>query len=149
MPDGFYEALQSLKIPKSSHQDTSNDCHENYRHILQAAKAGPPIPTLSSQEVKTLLKRLRPDVLDLYSVSARHYLAAGEAGIQHFASLLNLLITNVNLTSVEELNSAWAVMLHKGHNKPRSHCRSWRCISTCPLTAKALDLYVADLHQDK
>ena len=39
-------------------------------------------------------------------------------------------------------------MLHKGHGKPRSSCRSWRCISTCPLVAKALDLYVSDLHHD-
>ena len=85
-------------------------------------------------------------MLDLYSVSARHYLAAALAGIQHFTSLLNLLISNVNFTSLKELNSAWAVMLHKGHNKPRSSCRSWRCISTCPLVAKALDLYVSDMH---
>ena len=68
--------------------------------------------------------------------------------LKHYSALLNLFISNVNLTSVKELNSAWAVMLHKGHSKPRSHCRSWRCISTCPLVAKALDLYVADLHQD-
>ena len=38
-------------------------------------------------------------------------------------------------------------MLHKGHGKPRSSSRSWRCISTCPLLAKALDLKVADLHR--
>ena len=108
----------------------------------------PPIPAISIDEAEMLLKRLRQDVLDLFSISARHYTAGGQAGLLHFAALLNLLIANVNLTSAEELNSAWAVMLHKGHGKPRSSCRSWRCISTCPLVAKALDLYVADLHQD-
>ena len=84
--------------------------------------------------------------MDLYSVSTRHFLVAGPAGILHFTFLLNLLIAYVNLTTAKEVNSAWAIMLHKGHGKPRSAARSWRCISTCPLIAKVLDLYVADLH---
>ena len=92
--------------------------------------------------------RVRPDVLDLFSISARHYLKAGAAGHEHFASLLNLIISNINLSTAAELNSAWSVMLHKGHSKPRSLCRSWRCISTCPLVPEALDLYVSDLHSD-
>ena len=92
--------------------------------------------------------RVRPDVLDLFSISARHYLKAGPAGHEHFASLLNLIISNINLSTAAELNSAWSVMLHKGHSKPGSLCRSWRCISTCPLVPKALDLYVSDLHSN-
>ena len=150
VPDGFFEALQSLKVPEASTIDNNPDflsVSKNYKHILEIAKCGPPLPALSTLEAEALLKRLRPDVLDLYSVSAHHYLAAGTPAIEHFASLLNLLIANTNLSSAKELNSAWAVMLHKGHGKPRSQCRSWRCISTCPLIAKALDLYVADLHQ--
>ena len=73
---------------------------------------------------------------------------AGPAGHQHFAALLNLVISNINLSTEADLNSTWSVMLHKGHGKPRSLCRSWRCISTCPLVPKALDLYVSDLHSD-
>ena len=107
--DGFFEALQNLKIPAYSPSDTNSDFPnsiESYHHILQTAKSGPPIPALSLLEVKALLKRLRPDVLDLYSISARHYLAAGTQGLKHFSALLNLFISNVNLTSVKELNSA-------------------------------------------
>ena len=106
------------------------------------------MPSLSHQDVENLLKRLRPDVLDLFSVSACHYLAAGTPGVEHLTALLNIVITNINLTPAAELNSTWSIMLHKGHNKPRSLCRSWRCISTCPLVSKVLDLYVSDLHRD-
>ena len=73
---------------------------------------------------------------------------AGQTGHHHFTALLNLIICNINLSTAAELNSAWSIMLHKGHNKPRCLCRSWRCISTCPLVPKVLDLYMSDLHSD-
>ena len=73
---------------------------------------------------------------------------AGPAGHAHFAALLNLIISNINLSTAAELKSAWSIILHKGHNKPRFLCHSWRCISTCPLVPKVLDLYVSDLHWD-
>ena len=150
VPDGFYEALLSLKVPENLPNSSPDffSTSENFRHIIELAKSGPPLPSLSLHEAEELLKRVRPEVLDLFSISARHYLAAGGAGVQHFASLLNLVICNINLSTATELNSAWSVMLHKGHNKPRSLCRSWRCISTCPLVSKVLDLYVSDLHRD-
>ena len=150
VPDGFYEALSTLKVPEFSPTSSPEflSTSENYRHIIELAKSGPPLPSLSTQEAVALLKRVRPDVLDLFSISARHYLMAGLAGHEHFAALLNMIITNINLCTVAELNSTWSIMLHKGHGKPRSLCRSWRCISSCPLLPKALDLYVADLHRD-
>ena len=106
VPDSFYESLLNLKAPENSplsspeHFSTS----ENYRHIIELAKAGPPLPSLSTQEAVALLERVRPDVLDLYSIFARHYLMAGTAGHEHFASLLNLIITNINLSTAAELN---------------------------------------------
>ena len=150
VPDGFYEALSNLKVPDVSPTSSPEflSSSETYRNIIELAKSGPPLPSLSTQEAVALLKRVRPDVLDLFSISARHYLAAGPAGHEHFASLLNMIITNINLSTAADLNSTWSVMLHKGHGKPRSLCRSWRCISTCPLVPKALDLYVSDLHRD-
>jgi hypothetical protein len=63
-------------------------------------------------------------------LASRHYSAADQAGLHHFAATINLLIANVNLTSAEELNSAWEVMLHKGHPiyycefKPNAHFRT-------------------------
>ena len=150
VPDGFFESLLKLKVPENSPTSSSEflSTSENYRHIIEMAKSGPPLPSLSTQDAVKLLERVRPDVLDLYSISARHYLMAGTAGHEHFAALLNLIISNINLSTAAELNSAWAIMLHKGHSKPRCLCRSWRCISTCPLVSKALDMYVADIHRD-
>ena len=133
VPDGFFEALLKLKVPDPAEQNSDPSflaASNTYLNIIELAKSGPPIPAISIDEAEMLLKRLRQDVLDLFSISARHYTAGGQAGLLHFAALLNLLIANVNLTSAEELNSAWAVMLYKGHGKPRSSCRSWRCIST-------------------
>ena len=142
VPDGFFDALSALKFPDSKTLDSNPfflTARENFRHILEICKAGPPIPAISPPEDKKLLERLRPDVTDYFSISAHHYLAAGIPGINHFAHLLNLLIA-----AIPEVNSAWATMLHKGHGKPRSSSRLWRCISTCPLLAKALDLKAAE-----
>ena len=51
----------------------------------------------------------------------------------------------VNLAGLEELNSIYAQVLYKGHGKDRQNARSYRTISTCPLLAKALDIYVNEL----
>ena len=72
---------------------------------------------------------------------------AGMEGARHFAFLLNILIQNINLSSLEELNSVWAMILHKGHGKDGESDRSYRTISTCPFLAKALDKYVGSLYE--
>ena len=40
-------------------------------------------------------------------------------------------------------------MLHKGGTKTKHLAKSWRCISTCPLLTKAMDLYVFGLHKEQ
>ena len=82
-------------------------------------------------------------------MSPTHYLAAGPTGVSHFQALLNMLVKNVNLSTLEEFNAVWAVMLHKGGSKPRHLAQSWRCISTCPLVAKAMDLHVYGIHKQQ
>ena len=64
----------------------------------------------------------------------------------HFHKLLNYFLEDINNTSIHEVNAAYACILFKGHNKEKSSCRSYRTISTCPLVAKALDLYIRDLN---
>ena len=49
-------------------------------------------------------------------------------------------------TSIEEINVVYACILFKGHAKVKTSDRSYRTISTCPVVAKALDLYVRDLN---
>ena len=41
------------------------------------------------------------------------------------------------------------MILYKGHHKDKHSHRSYRTISTCPLLAKALDLYIRDLSQNQ
>ena len=78
--------------------------------------------------------------------SHQNIIYAGPAGYKHFHLLLNSLIINVNNTSIVEVNAAHACILFKGHGKDRSSDRSYRTISSCPLVAKSLDLYIKDLN---
>ena len=102
---------------------------------------------LSPVKAMEILTSLKPDVHDLYSITACHYINASMEGAVHFATLLNMLIDNVNLSTLDNLNSVWAMILHKGHGKDREKDRSYRTISTCPLLAKALDKYVGSLYE--
>ena len=54
----------------------------------------------------------------------------------------------VNNTTIGEGNTVHACVLFKGHNKDKTSDRSYRTISSCPVVAKALDLYIRDLHID-
>ena len=69
-------------------------------------------------------------------------------GLEHFHYLLNVIIDDINLASLEELNTIWACILHKGHGKNRELDRSYRTISTCPILAKALDYYAGMLYSE-
>ena len=92
-----------------------------------------------------ILKRMKKNVNDFYSITALHYLNTGTAGHDHFHFLLNTVIDNVNLGGLSELNTIFACVLYKGHLKEKTSARSYRIISTCPLVAKALDIYIREL----
>ena len=67
--------------------------------------------------------------------------------LSHFHELMKKMSENVDLALLPELNSAWAVVLIKGHGKPcSSHC-SYRCISTCPLLSKGMDSWIGSLRR--
>ena len=89
---------------------------------------------------------MKPHVADFCSITPLHYINAGSDGFLHFNFLLNTVINDVNLTSAEELNVVYALLLHKGHGKLKTVDRSYRTISTCPFLAKALDLYLHELY---
>ena len=146
--DGFFDSLSSLKAPdmssiysSPSYQSTLSD----YMTIRNICSSGLKIPDISPRDATDILYSMKPDVNDLFSITARHYINAGVEGARHFSYLMNLVIQNVNLFSMSELNSVWAMVLHKGHGKPKDSDRSYRTISTCPLLSKALDKYVGQL----
>ena len=62
--------------------------------------------------------------------------------------LLNSIIDLINSSSMAEMNTIWANILHKCHGKDAEVDRSWRTISCCPFLAKAMDMYLVVLNND-
>ena len=150
VPDGMYESIRRLKTDPNVDEADPNfpNFTEEYRLILDICKTGRKIPPLSKEKSYKLLTNIRKNVNDFYSITALHYLNAGTAGQDHFFFLLNGVISNINLAGIDELNTIYANVLFKGHGKDRTSDRSYRTISTCPLVAKCLDLYVRELSVD-
>ena len=151
VPDGFFDSLSSLKAPADMSKIHSSPSYKStlsdYSTIRKICSAGVSIPDISPRDATDILYSLQPDVNDLFSITARHYINAGMEGARHFSYLMNLVIKNVNLFSLPELNSVWAMVLHKGHGKPKDSDRSYRTISTCPLLSKSLDKYIGSLYE--
>ena len=149
IPDGFYDSLSSLKSPDMSPIYSSPPFQEtllDYHNILKIAKEGEKIPPISPKDSTELLHSLKADVNDFYSITASHFINAGFEGLRHFHFLLNIIIMEINNSSLEELNTIWACILWKGHGKDKESERSYRTISTCPLLAKPLDSYVGAIY---
>ena len=91
---------------------------------------------------------MKPNASDFYSITAAHFLNGGSLAIKHFQFLVNKLLDNIELSSVEELNNVHAVILHKGHGKDRHLSSSYRTISSCPFISKATDVYLGELSRD-
>ena len=63
--------------------------------------------------------------------------------------MLNVIISELNIVSLPEINSVYAIILYKGHNKDKTSDRSYRSISVCPLIAKGMDSYIRLLNIEK
>ena len=120
----------------------------DYENVLKMARHGIKIPPISPKHATEILYKLRTSVNDFISITTAHFINAGMEGLEHFHFLLNTIIVDVNLSSLEELNTIWACILHKGHGKDKESDRSYRTISTCPILAKALDCYIGELYAD-
>ena len=146
--DGMFDSINTLK-----HQNTINSspCYdswtEDYRYILQLCNNKRELPEISEENSGKILKRMKSGVQDLWSITPQHFINAGKEGLAHFHFLMNRVITEINLSSVNELNTVYALLLYKRHNKPRTSDKSYRTISTCPVLAKGLDIYISDLYK--
>ena len=78
-----------------------------------------------------------------------HFRNAGDEGLNHLNFLMNRVILDINSSTVTELNTVYALLLHKGHGKSKTRDSSYRTISTCPVITKALDIYIHDLFGEK
>ena len=147
--DGFYDSISNLKTidPATiANSSTFHGYNQDYKNILDICQNGDKIPAISFAKSSKILDKIRPDVNDFFSITARHYINAGDAGYKHFCLLLNVLIEDVNNITLSEINTVYACILFKGHNKDKTSDRSYRTISTCPLVSKGLDLYVCELN---
>ena len=100
------------------------------------------IPEISLQKSTNIISRLRPNVADFNSLTPQHFINARPEGLLHFNAILNAIITDVNHSTSSAFNAAHGLLLYKGHNKDKTSDRSYRTISTCPIIAKSLDLYL-------
>ena len=150
--DGFYDSISSLKTRDKQALARSkyfSGFSYDYLNIPEVCKHGAAIPPISQSDSFDLLQKMKPEVKDLFGITVNHYNHAGLAGWLHFHLLLNNLISDVNNTTITEINDVYACILFKGHGKEKTSDRSYRTISTCPVLAKALDLYIRDLHISK
>ena len=149
MADGFYDSLSHLKSLDHNTLGSSSsykDFSEDFESILEICAMGEKIPPITERKSKEILFKIKPSVIDLYSITANHFINAGESGIKHFHLLLSALIADISNFSITEINAVYANILFKGHSKDKSSDRSYRTISICPLVVKALDLYIRELH---
>ena len=146
--DGMYDSISALKtldrfLPNPS--PLLESWTEDYKNILQLCENKRDVPPISLQQSSKILMRMKPGVADFYSITPLHFLNAGPEGRLHFFILMNQAIYDINNTTAKELNTVYAQLLHKGHGKSRTSDRNYRTISTCPVLAKGLDLYIHDL----
>ena len=58
---------------------------------------------------------------------------------------MNLAFDDIENTTVDEVNTAHACILYKGHKKDKSLASSYRTICSCPFIAKTCDTYIRNL----
>ena len=148
---GFYHNIENLKTKLDPATENCSTCHSfkfDYKLIREICKAGEKIPPLSLIEAEKLLHSLKPSVCDHWSVSANHYINGGPIALKHFQLLMNLAFDDIENTTVDEVNTAHACILYKGHQKDKSLASSYRTISSCPFIAKACDTYIRNLSVD-
>ena len=146
--DGFYQSMADLKAwPEKEIED--NPCLQDqlllYTHIISLHEYDLQLPNISLHDSTELLKEVKKNVSDLYGITSLHFLNAGDEGCLHFNLLLNGIINDLRNASLHELNTVYGLFLYKGHEKDKTSHRSYRTISTCPLVAKCLDLYLRKL----
>ena len=148
--NGFFQSISDLKSREIEPENKNFlDQMDDYNNILDICKMKRDLPNISLEDSTNILYKMKSNVNDIFCITTLHYINAGSNGIEHFNFLLNCIIDDVNNASIEELNSIYALLLHKGHGKPKTVSSAYRTISTCPLLSKAMDLYIRDLHIGK
>ena len=148
---GFFKSISNLKTRDHVQLQkckTFKDFISDHSHILEICQQGQEIPLLDFSQAQELLMSIKPSVIDLFNVSALHYLHGGDPAIRHFQLLINAVLSDVQNYVLSEINTVHAIVLHKGHGKAKTFDRSYRTISSCPFIAKCADKYIGLLEED-
>ena len=151
VPDGFYDSMSSLKQCDFQSLKKSPELAGkllDYETIIDICQTNHGLQAIDIDASTKLLHKIKKNVKDHYSITAQHYLNAGQEGLKHFNFLLNGVIGDLNNAGLEELNTAHGLIFYKGHRKDKTSDRSYRTISSCPFLAKSLDMYIRDLYLD-
>ena len=120
VPNGIYESIRELKMEPENVDPDIPDLTDEYQYILDICRARQAIPVLSIEDAEKTLKTLKKSVNDFFSITALHFVNAGYEGVVHFRFLLNSVISSINLSGISELNTIYASILYKGHQKDKS-----------------------------
>ena len=148
---GFFHNIEKLKTELDPATETCLSCKAfifDHRLIKEICRLGDKIPPLSLDAAEKLLHSLKPSVCDHWNISAAHYINGGPVALKHFQFLVNTALENIENTTVDEMNTAHACILFKGHQKDKTLASSYRTISTCPMISKACDTYIRNLSVD-
>ena len=143
--DGFYQSMVDLKAWPENEIENNPYLRDQlllYKHLISLYEHDLQLPSISLQTSNDLLKEVKNNVSDIFGITPLHFLNAGDEGCLHFNLLLNGIIEDLRNVSLHELNTVYGLFLYKGHEKDKTIHRSYRTISTCPLVAKCLDLYL-------
>ena len=77
--DGFYESLLNLKTLNKSSLESPDyvDFAAEFENIIEICKNGEKILPITEDKSREILMKIKPAVMDLYSMTANHYINAG------------------------------------------------------------------------
>ena len=87
--DGFFSSISDLKTLKNISATSFDQFKNDHAHIIEICKAGTKIPRLTDSDALSLLKSMRPNVSDFFSITANHYIHGGTVALAHFKFMLN------------------------------------------------------------
>ena len=83
---GFFESISELKTKTTVPEwnDTVNDFIEDYKNILDICQHKQDLPNISLEDSTKILRNMKKQVHDFFSITTTHFINAGGAGLEHF-----------------------------------------------------------------
>ena len=95
----LWKTLDKTALSKST---SFQDASQVYEAVLKICKSGSKIPPISLNTFEKILASIRPYVSNSNRITGFYYKNAVKAGLDHFMSLLNTIIKDLNKLAVGE-----------------------------------------------